>query len=275
MSSAATTTEPGSAPVTTTPESMFRVTGFEHAGADAVITMRTGDWMLDDSGVPCSGALGVFLDDAVGHQVFVARPGDGYASMTSELSIDVVVPPPWTGPELVARCWTTSRTAGGAFTQCTVTDPAGTTVAAVSNWGRFVALAPGTPVWSPDPRIPEPDPALRVAGLLGSRPERTADGAVLRLTGGAELANPMGIVHGGIVACASERTAAATLDEPADWWASSIRVHYLRPMPLNPGVELTATVLHRGRTVTVARVVGGPAGGRTCTDATITFRTRD
>ena len=268
--SAATTADPA----TTTPESMFRVTGFEHAGAGARITMRTGDWMLDDAGVPCSGALGVFLDDAVGHQVFSVRPGDGHASVTSELSIDVAVPPPWTGPELVATGWTTSRTEGGAFTQCTVADPAGATVAVVSNWGRFVPLPPGTPVWNPDPSTPEPDPALRVAQLLGSRPERTAEGAVLRLTGGAELANPMGVVHGGIVACASERTAAAVLDRPGSWWAASIRVHYLRPTPLRADVVLTASVVHRGRTVTVVRVVGGPVGGRPCTDATITFRTR-
>jgi uncharacterized protein (TIGR00369 family) len=259
----------------TTPEAMFRVTGFEHAGPDARITMRTGDWLLDDAGVPCSGALGVFLDDAVGHQVFTTRPDDAHASVTSELSIDVALPPPWTGPELVAQGWTTSSTGRGAFTQCRVTDSDGAIVAVVSNWGRFVALPPGVPVWSPDPSTPEPDPALRVSQLLGSRPERTADGAVLRLTGGPELANPMGIVHGGIVACASERTAAATLDDPATWWAASIRVHYLRPTPLSPEVELTASVVHRGRTVTVVRVVGGPVGGRPCTDATITFRTRD
>lgn len=259
----------------TTPEAMFRVAGFEHAGVDARITLQVGDWLLDDAGVPCTGALGVFLDDAVGHQVFLARPDAGHASVTSELSIDVAVAPPWTGPELVAAGWTTSRTVGGAFTQCAVADPDGTTVAVVSNWGRYVALPPGAPVWAPEPRTRWPDPALRVAALLGSRPERTPDGAVLRLTGRSELANPMGIVHGGIVACASERVAAATLDDPAAWWAGSLRVHYLRPTPLSPDVVLTATVVHRGRTVTVVRVVGGTAGGRPCTDATVTFRTRD
>lgn len=259
-----------------TPESMFRVHGFERTGVDRGLRMGLGDWVLDDSAAQCPGALGVFLDDAVGHQVFLARPSRRHGSVTSELSLDFL-PGAWSGEKLRAVPGSSVVEAGGAFTRCEAVDERGHVVAVVSNWGRFIALGDGVDIADELPTIPgaTPDPALRTLDLLGARPQTGAGGAVLTLDGSARLANPMGIVHGGIVVCASERTAhAAVCDVTADpsWRAGSLRVHYLRPTPVDPDVRWRAEMVHRSRSVAVVRVLGGPHGGPTCTDATVTFR---
>lgn len=262
-----------------TPESMFRVHGFEQAGHDVGLRMGLGDWVLDDSGEQCPGALGVFLDDAVGHQVFLARPSSRHSSVTSELSLDFL-PGAWSGDELRAVPSSSAVTAGGAFTRCEAVDAKGHVVAVVSNWGRFIELrqADGSNdvvEELPSTSGPAPDPALRTMDLLGARPQTCAGGAVLTLDGTARLANPMGIVHGGIVVCASERVAhAAVSDTSGDsaWRAGSLRVHYLRPTPVHADVHWRAQVVHRSRSVAVVRVLGGQDGARTCTDATVTFR---
>lgn len=262
-----------------TPESMFRISGLDRtlrrtgplAGGPA-LRMRTGDWMLDADGLACSGALGVLLDDAAGQQVFLSRRDLTQVSVTSELSLDVLVPPPWAGPELSAHGWVEAADGTGAFTQVRAHDGEGRLVAVATNWGRFVTL--GSPVTGEVPAHlgPEPGASLRVADLLGAVPVATGeDTASLGLDGDPRLANPMGMVHGGIVACAAERTAAAAVDRPG-WWAASLRVHYLRPTPLEPGVRLSATVSHRTRSLAVVRVLTRSAAGRVSSEANLTFR---
>lgn len=262
-----------------TPESMFRVHGFERAGDDVGLRMGLGDWALDDAGQQCPGALGVFLDDAVGHQVFLARPTSRHGSVTSELSLDFL-PGEWVGEELRAVPGSSVVEAAGAFTRCEAVDERGHVVAVVSNWGRFIELRRGDGAADIADELPTtpgvvPDPTLRALDLLGARPQAGADGAVLNLDGSARLGNPMGIVHGGIMACASERVAHAAVAEVTEdpsWRAGSLRVHYLRPTPLRPDVCLRAQVVHRSRSVAVVRVLGGPDGARPCTEATVTFR---
>lgn len=255
---------------------MFRVHGFERNGDDAGLRMDLGAWVLDDSGAQCPGALGVFLDDAVGHQVFLARPDRRHGSVTSELSLDFL-PGEWSGDQLRAVPSSSVVEAGGAFTRCEVVDDRSHVVAVVSNWGRFISLGDGVDITDELPIAPgaAPDPTLRSLDLLGARPQPSGGRAVLTLDGSPRLANPMGIVHGGIVVCASERTAhAAIADVTADpsWRAGSLRVHYLRPTPVNPDVHWRAEVVHRSRSVAVVRVLGGLDGGPTCTEATVTFR---
>ncbi|MEO6879446.1 MAG: hotdog domain-containing protein [Mycobacteriaceae bacterium] len=259
-----------------TPESMFRVHGFAQAGDDVGLRMGLGDWVLDDTGAQCPGALGVFLDDAVGHQVFLARPSRRHGSVTSELSLDFL-PGAWSGDELQAVPRSSTVQAGGAFTRCEAVDATGQVVAVVSNWGRFIELGHGVDIADEMPTTPGtvPDPALRTLDLLGGRPQADAHGATLELAGTARLANPMGIVHGGIVVCASERVAHAAVSEMSgdtEWRAGSLRVHYLRPTPVQPDVRWRAQVVHHSRSVAVVRVQGGPDGARTCTEATVTFR---
>lgn len=102
-------------------------------------------------------------------------------------------------------------------------------------------------------------PTPPVGHLLGVMPIAAGDGqAQFRMHASGWLTSPLGSVEGGVIACLAEFAMAGAVQTtvPAgDAYApTDLRVQFVRPVPPD-GRPLTAsaTVLHRGRTMAVAR----------------------
>ncbi|MDT3445915.1 MULTISPECIES: PaaI family thioesterase [unclassified Pseudofrankia] len=332
------------------PETRLRV-GPMDRGDGMRVPMAVGPWMTAPGGEQTVAALGVIIDDAIGIEVHNQRPA-GTHSVTTELSVDVVFPPPWPGPELVA----TSRLAGAGpadgVSRGEVRDGDGRVVAIASGRSRFV---PATGIHAgvaeverePPERI-EPadhrtilqvldiadlgrslilgfggdaDPGLRRPPSVGGpsaeafvpAPRPTADdwpaqvaaavahngkaaGAVLA-GGPAPSATPAppttaqlivppleafgngsGTMHGGLLFAGTDLAAAglagALGPRAAADYTTSLRINLLRPALLSEPVIFTASVVNRGRSVSVYRVVSHGSAGRPYTVATVTRSSR-
>lgn len=268
------------------PEGLFRI-GAVAVEGDVVRTgMATGPWLHDGDGVPAAAALGVLLDDTLGQAVIVHRPA-GHWAVTTELAIDVAGPLPGDGSRLEAEAQMVSCDATGGLSRGTVRAADGTVVAVGTTWSHFL------------PGVPEavyegsygPASADRTAGslaellgvtaaeLLGvtaaelldvtaaEPPGVTATDGALVVPERADLFNPRGFVHGGVIACATEVAARRIAGGLA---TASLRVAYVRPA-LAP-VVLTPTVRHAGRSLAVVEVVARGADDRTCAIATVGLR---
>ncbi|MBL7498368.1 thioesterase family protein [Frankia sp. CNm7] len=301
--------------------------------------MRVGPWICGPDGEQAVGALGVIVDDAVGVEVHRHRPA-GTHSVTTELSLDVVVPPPWTGPELVA----TARLAGAGpedgVSRGEVRAGDGRLVAVATGRSRFVpavGIHAGVAEIEADPpeRVPpadhrsilealgiadlavalEFDPELAGAALLahepadalipsprptgglapvpagiaasasalparGGRattyesPARPASSARLTVPPDPALGNGSGTMHGGLLLACSELAATALAGglraTPAADYTASVRMNLLRPALLDEPVQFTATVVNRGRSLSVYHVISHGRAGRPYTVATVT-----
>jgi uncharacterized protein (TIGR00369 family) len=77
--------------------------------------------------------------------------------------------------------------------------------------------------------------------------------------------------HGGVLLCAAEIAGSLALHADAGpLQTSSIRVVYVRSVPVTDTITYTTEVLHRGRTLGTAQVTARGASGKTCAIATIT-----
>jgi acyl-coenzyme A thioesterase PaaI-like protein len=201
------------------------------------VQMAVGPWMRAPGGVQLAAALGVLVDDVVGVESHLHRPAGTY-SVTTELSLDVIAPPPWDGPELTA----TSRFAGTSGVDGVsggeIRDGASRVIALVSGRSRWVPVAgvhAGVEevVREPPRRLPperhdsilealgiaeladalvfDPDLPLEIARLHGTpqipSPRAAVEAAAMRPPAGcARLAipplpafgNASGTMHGGI-----------------------------------------------------------------------------
>jgi uncharacterized protein (TIGR00369 family) len=281
---------PGPAPARLArPSDLFGVGG---GGTDRTSTwlfMRTGEWLRDEFGAPCAGALGVLVDNVLGHAVARAKPG-GQASVTTELSIDFLRPLPIDGTLLRATGSTQLLDGAGGMSSGRVTDEAGRTIALGTLWGRYVPGGPRLPkAGSGAAAGPEPVPE---AGLTGSPDLASALALSIRPAGSGtpgpdvsvrlplelRLSNPRRMLHGGVAACVSELAGCLALRGPAgaapaeEQMTASLRISYLRPSPIDGVIDYTTRVIHRGRALGVVEVVGVPPGGAPCTVATITRR---
>src|SRR4051812_26178164 len=75
-------------------ERRFGVVGCRMDGGVVHSAMRGGAWMDRTPGHQQSGAIGVLVDHVLGGAFYMAR-SPGQWSLTTELSIDILVPPPW------------------------------------------------------------------------------------------------------------------------------------------------------------------------------------
>ena len=255
---------------TQTPESLFRVGPPRHEGEHGTTRMRMGTWMDDSAGNTAAGAIGVLVDDAVGHRIFMSRPA-GRASVTSELSLDVLVPPPWDTRELRAESRLLHQDADGGFAECRVLDDTDRLVAVASTWCRYIPLPEGVRIPENDDDWPLDSPAdiHTLFDVLGAR--WTDSG--LALAPSDELTNPLGMAHGGVLIAGTElagrHAVAAVMTDPV---TTSVRMNYLRPAVMSAEVAFTAEVVHRGRSVSVAQVTTRGASGKPCTLGTVTCR---
>ncbi|WP_307873704.1 MULTISPECIES: PaaI family thioesterase [unclassified Frankia] len=313
------------------PETRMRV-GPTIRGDGLRVSMLVGPWMNGPDGVPTGGSLGVILDDAVGVEVHNHRP-PGTHSVTTELALDIVVPPPWSGPELLA----TSKVAGvgpaDGVSRAEIRAGDGQLVAIGTGRSRFVPAegmhaAAAALEQDPPPRVTPADhrdllEVLGVADLAGALtfdPDLTTDGEIARQhavspipaprpsaeapplaarpngPAGAAVAvlqasvarlvvppveafgNASGTMHGGLLLTCSDLAAAglagALTSVPASDYTTSVRMNLLRPAVLTAPVIFTASVVHRGRALSVYRVTSHGPAGKPYTVATITRAAR-
>jgi uncharacterized protein (TIGR00369 family) len=119
-------------------------------------------------------------------------------------------------------------------------------------------------------------PSVGVAELLGMRPAELSVGrAAFVADAQASFANPMGTVHGGIVATLLDSALGCavqtTLDEGVGYTTVSLEVKYLRAIRLDAGeLRAEATVVHAGRRQATAEARLTDREGRVLATATTT-----
>jgi len=117
-------------------------------------------------------------------------------------------------------------------------------------------------------------------GLLGTEwISSDPDKAIARLPMKDEHRQPMGIMHGGVMASLVESlcsmaTATAVVPENKVAMGQSISVSLLRPVS-SGGIEVEAAAVHRGRMSWVWRATVRDFEGRTCAMAQMTMAIRD
>lgn len=119
-------------------------------------------------------------------------------------------------------------------------------------------------------------PPVAVATLLGMRPVTVEYGTVsFACEADARFANPMGTVHGGIIATLLDSALGcavhSVLPAGSRYTTLSLELKYLRPVALDAGELLaTATVVHAGRRQSTAEARLTDLDGRLLATATTT-----
>ncbi|WP_261567267.1 PaaI family thioesterase [Frankia gtarii] len=272
-------------------ETRFRVQPPTHGDDGTRVRMRTGPWLAGPGGVMTVGSLGVVVDDALGSTILRARLGDQH-SVTSQLSLEIVVPPPWPGPELTAHATLLGRDIVGGLAAATVFDGEGRVVAVATGRCRYVPadiLPPG----GMRPPLPPADhgslfetldlpSASASAGAIPEQASPPAAGSVpaagetrpeagwpaLVLPSGPGMQNPHNTVHGGVLLCGSD-LAVALADPDGPPHTTSVRISFLRPGDGSHPVTFTTRAVHRGRSLAVYEVSAGGPAGRPYTVATV------
>lgn len=119
-------------------------------------------------------------------------------------------------------------------------------------------------------------PQVAVADLLGMRPIVVEQGTVtFACEADPRFANPMGTVHGGIIATLLDSALGCAvqtvLPEGAAYTTLSLEVKYLRAVPVDAGeLQATGTVVHAGRRQATAEARLTDTSGRLLATATTT-----
>ena len=119
-------------------------------------------------------------------------------------------------------------------------------------------------------------PPVGVADLLGMRPVEVEHGTVSFVCEASErFANPMGTVHGGIIATLLDSALGCAvqtvLPDGAGYTTLGLEVKYLRPVPVDAGeLRATGTVVHAGRRQATAEARLIDPAGRLLATATTT-----
>ncbi|QCQ91023.1 PaaI family thioesterase [Rhodococcus sp. SGAir0479] len=259
--------------VAITPQRLFRMGPPQRVDSVNRLTMDIDG--TDPQGGSTTAVLGMLVDDVLGFTLWDRRAARA-GVVTAELSVDFVTPTGWTGPEVQADGRILSLTEDGGLAATEIRDSAGTLIAAATAWGNFVdgGADRSTSVVRPL-AAPGTIPAAAVAPLtrLGGRLEHSADGTRLIVPPNPALANKLGVMHGGIQACAIDLVGHAALSSAeAPMHTASLRINYFRTAPIDTEVVFTAEVVRAGRSVAVARVTSTGVDGRACAVATVTCR---
>ncbi|MBV9796121.1 MAG: hotdog fold thioesterase [Actinobacteria bacterium] len=206
----------------------------------------------------------MLLDDVLGQAVLIRRlPGQW--SVTTELNIDVTRPVPADGQLVAVTASPVLIDDAGGLARAEVRDVTGRCLAVATTWARFT---PGVPAEVVDP--PElADVIERGRCLADLLQVHLGDAGGLRLPPRADLGNPQGVTHGGVLLTLAVMSAEQIfLGRGLD--VASVRVTYLRPATGELSFE--PEVVHQGRSLGVARVDVRNAAGALCTTATVTLR---
>lgn len=245
------------------PERSFRVSDVGGRATGCSARMRTGPWTSGADGRPSPAALGVLLDVAIGGAA-VAHAPQGHWGVTIDLYASFGARMPGDGSDLALLARSTHHDRGSAIAAGEVLTDDGRVVATAVQRVRFVAGAPRT----------DTAPAAAVAGdgdLLGTigahRSTATVDEVELLVATTAGLANPAGVVHGGIqfaLAAEAAALAAPELD------LSSVHVAYVRPCALGDELRVRTSTSYRGRTAALVEVRCLRTDGKAASVATVT-----
>lgn len=226
--------------------------------------MPTGSWLRGPDGRPSPAGLGVLLDVVLGQAVLIDRL-PGLWSVTTELNIDVAAPLPADGQVVNAIASPVLLDDAGGLARGEVRNAAGRCLAVATTWGRFV---PGIPAEVLDP--PQlTGSVVRGESLTELLHVHIVDTGNLDLPPRADLGNPQGAVHGGVLLSLAIMSAEQTLADHGLEVASA-RVVYLRPAMGN--VTFEPVVVHRGRSLGTMHVDVKNAAGTLCMTATVTAR---
>jgi uncharacterized protein (TIGR00369 family) len=254
------------------PERAFQIGPLAVADDTVTSSMPLGPWLSAPAGGPPGSVLGVLVDDVLGCALMLERP-PGLWSVSAEISVDLCREVPADGGVLTAEGRLMYSDDSGGLASGSVVDDAGRLIALCRQHGRWVTAVPDAP--PPERPAPPESPAssapAALPDLLGARPRAAAGGALLTVDVTADLANPLGNLHGGITLLVSDLVAqAAFAAAGGPTRTTSVHVAYPRPMPLGTTVRFEGQVIHRGRTFGVARVTALNATGKPCAVATVT-----
>jgi uncharacterized protein (TIGR00369 family) len=246
------------------PENLFGIGPIVAGPGQARGSMPTGPWLRGPNNRSSPAGLGVLLDDVLGQAVLSSRPA-GLWAVTTELNIDVAAPLPVDGREVSATARPILLDGAGGLAHAELRDAAGRCLALGTTWSRFVAGVPDA-VRNP-PQLPDVnDRGQRLTELLEVLVD---DAGRLDLPVRPDLANPRGVVHGGVLLCLAALSAGQAM-HGTGLDIASVRVVYIRPAA---GVlRFEPTVIHRGRSLGVMRIDVSNTSGALCTTATVTAR---
>jgi uncharacterized protein (TIGR00369 family) len=247
------------------PENLFDIGPVLSELGGARASMPTGPWLRGRDGRLSPAGLGVLLDDVLGQAVLTSRP-DGLWSVTTELNIDVAAPLPADGQRVSATAVPDLLDDAGGLARGEVRDAAGRCLAVGTTWGRFVVGVPDAVLDPPE----LPADIARGACLSDLLQVDIKDTGFLDLPPRADLGNPQGVVHGGVLLSLAVMSAEQVLQPGSQLEVASVRAVYLRPAAGE--LQFVPAVVHRGRSFGMVRVEVRNAAGALCTSATVTAR---
>ncbi|GAA2062660.1 PaaI family thioesterase [Williamsia deligens] len=236
-----------------------------------VMQMPIGRWRNPATGAVSAGLLAMLVDSAGGTADFLAFGGDR-ATVTSELSVDLVAPLPSTADVATSSGRTVAVDAATAMASSTI---------AVD--GAVVGY--GTVRTMPVPGAATPLGAMPADGLsggerddlslmlgLGASIDDVTDGESVVALPDPCLQNGIGIVHGGIIVAAAETVASVTMNRgrTAPLSTGAIRANYLRPMATGGDARYEARIVRAGRGTAVVDVTAVSADGKTAAVVRVT-----
>lgn len=250
------------------PEQIFGVEPV-HFGADGVVsgTMPVGPWLSSADAGPdraiLLGSLGVLVDDVMGYAINAAS---GSWSVSTEISLEVAADvPPSTG-SVRAEAKVVHVDSEGALAHGRVMTEDGEVIAFCQERGRWITNEPPAEALRLGRTELEDEGARSdLVDLLGAAVTYEPPG--LSATVEPRLANPLGILHGGVSICLADVLASEVVRQPGR--TASIRAQYVRGVPLGESVTFSADVEHRGRSLAVVRIVGRNRSGKACVMATV------
>ena len=253
------------------PERLFRigpVTGHRRDGqGHATAAMPVPTW-AGWHGTPAAGALGVLMDDTLGHASLQVRPVDHWV-VTTQLDLQFVDSAAAGSGGLVATSTTMHHDNAGTSVSGRAVDASGRLRCVGTLWSRFV---PGVPERTSETSVPDldADTSGSVGELLGIEWSGRQNAFVLPYR--PVVLNSSRAVHGGILATAAEFTGTAAL--PASpLVAASLHVTYLRLAVTD--LTFHSEVVHAGRALAVVDVVARTTSGKPCLAATVTYRSTE
>jgi uncharacterized protein (TIGR00369 family) len=245
-------------------------------------TMRTGSRSTGPDGQGSAGSLGVLVDDGLAYSI-AARTPSQMTTVTTQLHLDVLAPIPNSESDLVLVTDEVILGDKGGYSKGRVTDEAGTVIALASLRIRFV------------PRFGNGQRGLVLSseelreledGAIGKNVVDMLDATVTHVDGGADLqlsvtdgiSNYGRNLHGGVSLCAAEIAGWTAINDAQPenpLPTSSVDIAYLRPCSMGSDVTFRATVIHRGRSLGIARVAGFVDEARPVIVATVTCQIPD
>ncbi|MFC5338486.1 PaaI family thioesterase [Leucobacter denitrificans] len=237
--------------------------------SEGIYVQKPGPWFRNDEGAFAWASLGMLADHGLSLVLLDGHPPGMNGMVTTELSIDFNPAADPSDDEFRLDTHIVGISQVGGLSKGEISNRRGDRVAIASLSGRYLPVPEGGYLELP----PAPAETVPFTTMLPMLFEGTSDGAIGTLPIPLWLANPRGIMHGGIHTIALEYTARKTLGE-ALWRPTSIRVSFLRGIPVDDLLTVVATRVHTGRSLTVVRVESRRTDGKLAGIATVSYEAR-